>query len=105
MTDANVRDVFALVDSQRWGWELHEIQRIHKLDPDSSVVATVEGSLVGLVTAIDYGTFAFVVHVITAEGWRGKGVGKMMMDAVLDHLDLRGVKNVELHANPEAAEF
>jgi hypothetical protein len=29
----------------------------------------------------------------------------MMMDAVLDHLDLRGVKNVELHANPEAAEF
>lgn len=105
MRDSHLREVFSLIDTENWGWEFAEIQQIHGLDPGVSVVALDSRKVVGLVTCIDFGTLAFIVHVIVRKGYRGKGVGVRMMEKVLADLDSRGVSSVELHANPEAVEF
>gem|GEM_PF-5172108 len=105
MRDSHLPEVFSLIDNENWGWEFAEIQQIHRLDQGSSVVALDGRDIVGLVTCIDFGATAFIVHVIVRKGWRGKGVGVRMMEDVLADLDSRGVSSVELHANPEAVEF
>ncbi len=105
MQESHLQQVFSLIDRENWGWEFAEIRLIHMLDPGSSVVALDSGEVVGLVTCVDYGSHAFIVHVIAKEGWRGRRVGARMMRSVLADLDSRGVTAVELHANPEAALF
>jgi len=105
MQEPHLRQVFSLVDRENWGWEFVEIQLIHMLDPVSSVVALDRGDVVGLVTCVDFGSHAFIVHVIVKDGWRGRRIGARMMDSVLADLDSRGVTAVELHANPEAVRF
>lgn len=105
MREPHLREVFTLIDREHWGWEFAEIQEIHRLDADSSVVALDGRDIVGLVTCVDYGTLAFIVHVIVRKGWRGKGIGVRMLESVLPELDSRGVRTVELHANPEVSHF
>ena len=105
MKDSHLPEVFSLIDNENWGWEFAEIQQIYGLDQGSSVVALDGRDIVGLVTCIDFGSTAFIVHVIVRKGWRGKGVGVRMIETVLADLDSRGVSSVELHANPEAVEF
>ncbi|MEW5747728.1 MAG: GNAT family N-acetyltransferase [Candidatus Thermoplasmatota archaeon] len=105
MGEHHLGEVFSLIDRENWGWELAEIRAIHRLDPGSSVVALDGREVVGLLTCIDYGSTAFIVHIIVREGWRGKGVGVRMVQEALDDLDSRGISTVELDANPEAADF
>lgn len=105
MGGQHLREVFSLIEKENWGWEFDEIRRIHAVDSRTSVVAYDDDKLVGLVTGINYGSCAFIVHVIVREGWRGRGVGLRMMESVLADLDASGVSDVELHANPEAVEF
>ena len=104
-TEADLEGVFQLIDRENWGWELAEIRRIHKLDPRSSVVAEMDGELRGLVTVVNYGLMAFIVHVIVKEGWRRTGVGNVMVKSALETLGVAGVSRVELHANPDVLGF
>lgn len=105
MRDSHLPEVFSLIDKENWGWEFAEIQQIYRLDPGSSVVALDGRDVAGLVTCIDFGSTAFIVHVIVRNGWRRRGVGVRMMENVLADLDSRGASTVELHANPEAVDF
>jgi predicted N-acetyltransferase YhbS len=105
MADSDLREVFQLIERENWGWEFAEIQQIYNLDSLSSVVAIDGAQVVGLVTCVDFGSMAFIIHVIVREGWRRKGVGVQMMQEVLSSLDAKEVPSVELHANPEAVEF
>ncbi len=105
MRDTDLAQVFVLIDKENWGWEFHEIRRIFALDTRNSIVAESDGELVGLITLINFGKTAFIVHVIVKAGWRKKQIGARMMRDALQNLDSLGVDNVELHAMPDAAEF
>ncbi|MGD9962351.1 MAG: GNAT family N-acetyltransferase [Thermoplasmata archaeon] len=105
MREPHLPEVFRLIDNERWGWEFEEIQAIHRLDPVSSLVALDGREIVGLVTCVDFGSFASIVHVIVRKGWRKKGIGLKMMERILAELDSRGVSTVELHAERKAIEF
>jgi predicted N-acetyltransferase YhbS len=105
MGDHHLEEVFSLIDRENWGWEFAEISAIHRLDPGSSLVAMDGREMVGLLTCIDYGSYAFIIHIIVRKGWRRKGVGVRIVQEALAALDSRGVRVVELHANPEAAQF
>ncbi|MBU1159036.1 MAG: GNAT family N-acetyltransferase [Candidatus Thermoplasmatota archaeon] len=105
MADTDLSQVFSLIDRENWGWEFHEIRRIFALDTRNSIVAEIDGDIVGLITLINFGKTAFIVHVIVKEGWRKKKLGARMMRDALQNLDSLGVDNVELHAMPDAADF
>ncbi len=105
MVDTDLNQVFSLIDRENWGWEFHEIRRIFALDTRNCIVAEVNGDLVGLITLINFGKTAFIVHVIVKEGWRKKKLGARMMRDALQNLDSLDVDNVELHAMPDAADF
>jgi ribosomal protein S18 acetylase RimI-like enzyme len=45
-----------------------------------------DGSQVGFARLVtDYATFAYLCDVIVDEGWRGQGIGKQLVAALLDH--------------------
>lgn len=55
------------------------------------------GEQVGYARIIsDRATFAYLCDVITFEGHRGRGIGKMLVEAVLAHPDLQTVRRFAL---------
>jgi len=52
----------------------------------------------------DRATFALVRDVFVVQDWRGRGLGTLLMKAVLDHPDLQGLRRVLL-VTRDAARF
>ena len=56
-----------------------------------------DGSQVGFARAItDYGTFAHIADVYVLPDWRGRGVGKRLIEAILAHPGLQGLRRWSL---------
>ena len=52
----------------------------------------VEGKQIGLARVVtDYATFAWLCDVFIEDAYRGKGLGKWLMETILSHPDLQGL--------------
>jgi GNAT superfamily N-acetyltransferase len=73
------------------------------------VLALVQGPtdrLVGFARVLtDYTYLAMVLDVIVSEDFRGAGLGAALMDAVVQHPRLAGVRSVELVCQPDLVSF
>jgi ribosomal protein S18 acetylase RimI-like enzyme len=54
------------------------------------------GSLAGFARAMSDGRVAWIYDVVIAEPWRRSGVGTMLLELLLDHPAVRGVRHVRL---------
>ena len=56
-------------------------------------VFDTENKQVGFARVVsDYAVFAWLLDVFILENYRGQGLGKMLMDAIMSHKDLQGLK-------------
>jgi GNAT superfamily N-acetyltransferase len=95
--------------------ERHTLAEYHDdaYEPSSVLVAERDGRVVGkleLFTAwkSTYGRFALIRRFVVAEEMRGKGVGRLLLDAATEHAQAEGCAFVELTVdvtNPEAHAF
>ncbi|MFC6156188.1 GNAT family N-acetyltransferase [Kribbella jiaozuonensis] len=73
------------------------------------IVALIHGPtdrLVGFARVItDYTHVALVLDVIVDESRRGSGLGAALLDAVINHSELAGVRSLELVCQPELVPF
>lgn len=62
--------------------------------------------LVGFARVLTDDTYlAVVLDVIVAAAWRGRGLGAMLLDAVVGHRRVAGVASVELVCQPDLQPF
>lgn len=62
----------------------------------------VSGRLVAFARVLTDRVFkALIFDLIVAPDWRGDDLGMVLLDAILDHPELRGVAHVELYCLPE----
>jgi GNAT superfamily N-acetyltransferase len=104
-----VRQLMELWDSAWWAAGRTEDETRRVLAGSDVVVAVTErapGRLAGFARALsDQVCLAVVLDVIVAPDVRGSGVGAMVMDAVLGHPRVAGVRSVELVCRPELMPF
>jgi len=56
-----------------------------------------DGRQVGFARVVtDYATFAWLCDVLVLESYRGKGLGKWLVEAVVSHPELQGIKRIVL---------
>ncbi len=87
-----------------WCYDEHEtLAEYHDdaYEPSSVIVAESDGEIVGKLELFiawksSHGKFALIRRFVIAPGWRGKGVGKQMLDAVTEHAREEGCTFVEL---------
>lgn len=74
-----------------------------------AVVGLIEpdiGRLVGFARAITDGVYkALIFDVIVVPDHRGKGTGRMLMERLLAHPQLHGVRHKELYCRPDMVDF
>lgn len=94
-----------LTDLERWGYARPDIERLLALAPEGCFAAEVDGRVVGMLTTTAYGDVAYLGTVVVDPAHRGRGIGKAMMRAALDHLESTGVETVRLNAYPDVIPF
>jgi len=91
--DEVLRAAFATEDSFQ-----RRLHRYLTLQPDGWLLAEAGGRIVGMVGAIEYGTFAYVGMMGVHPDQQGQGVGGRLLATLLEGLDARGIACARLEA-------
>ena len=105
LDERDIGAAIALTNLENWGYTRADFVRLLTLSPEGCFVVEAKGRIVGVLTTTTYDGLAFLGAVIVSPELRGKGVGKQMMEAALDHLRSTGVRTVRLNAYLNAIPF
>lgn len=109
LTEAQVHELVALYQEEWWtkGRELEDVRRM--LEQTDIVVAFCEREsrrLVAFARVLTDGVYkALIFDVIVAGSHRDHGLGRALMDALLEHPGLKTVRHLELYCLPELIPF
>ena len=109
LTDRQVEELHALYLLEWWtkGRQLSDVRRM--VEQSDVVVALCETETQKLVAfsrvLTDYTYKALLLDVIVAAPHRKTGLGRRLMDAVVNHPALHSVKHIELYCLPELVPF
>ncbi len=96
---SQARQAASLLTTAYWnaGTSAVTIAAAHRASP-AWVTATVQGELVGTARAITDGAkLAYVMDVMVAAAWRRRGLGRRLVQLLLDHPAVRHADRVTLH--------
>lgn len=106
---AQARELHEMFQQEWWTKErsLKDVQRMLSNTP--LIIGLTErdsGRLAAFARVLSDGIFkAFILDVIVAAECRKRGIGGELMDIILEHPDLRDVKDFELYCLPELIPF
>lgn len=72
------------------------IERFLKRNPATNFVAQVENNLVGVIMCGHDGRRAYIYHTAVKKDYRGRGVGRALVDTVIKALKEEGINKVAL---------
>ena len=105
MRDATLADLPAIAALRASvGWAAHEWALRFVLEADGARCVIVEdgaGSAVGVGSGVGYGPLGVVGNMVVAESRRRQGIGRAVLDAVVDDLRARGTSRIELYATDD----
>ncbi len=87
----------AMIRREHWGGEL-TLETLRRGAGQSISFAVLEAErLIGFARAItDMATFAYLSDVVIVDGLRGRGIGGWLVECVLAHPDLQGLRRISL---------
>ena len=105
LTDRQVRELVDMYQKEWWsrGRKPEDVKTMLKHSNEIFVLTdTATGGLAGLARVLtDYVYKALISDVMVAEEYRGRGLGRFLMDAICTHPPLRSVRHMELYCLPE----
>ncbi|MGB8644753.1 MAG: GNAT family N-acetyltransferase [Anaerolineae bacterium] len=82
------------------GSRIADLTLYYEIQPEGRLIGFVDGAPVATVAAIDYGPFAYIGAMAVLKEWQRRGLGRAMMEYVLQWLDHKGCPVVVLDASP-----
>ena len=105
----HVQQLHRLYQNEWWtkGRTLQDVEvMVQHSDFVFGVLETQSSRLVGFARVLTDRVFkAFIFDVIVAPDYRNEGIGKELMEWLLEHPDLKSVSHFELYCLPEMAPF
>lgn len=71
-------------------------------DPDGCFIVQAGDRRIGICVATLYGTAGFLGEFIIVPDWRGRGIGRYLMEQAIGYLHSRGVRSIFLDGEPRA---
>lgn len=108
LAEKQIDQLVALYRNEFWCNE-RKRSDVDKMLANSDIIIGVEDKahdLVGFARVLtDHVYKAIIFDVIVHPRWRGKKIGRLLMDAVINHSELRGVEHIDLNCLPEMYKF
>ncbi len=109
LAESQVDDLMRLYQSEWWTRGRQEAEVRQMLQHCDVIVAISEaatGRLVGFARVLtDFVFKAMIFDVIVDTSYRSHGLGRMLMDRIVNHPSLVSVKHLELYCLPEVMPF
>jgi ribosomal protein S18 acetylase RimI-like enzyme len=95
-----------LTGQERWGIPATDVARILHLNPWGNFIAIEKTQRVGLITTMRYGRqLAWIGNVVVKREFRGRHIGRRLVDRALDYLSEKKVKHIALYCFKENVQF
>ena len=106
MSQNDVDFAVRLTNVEKWANSKADFERLIKLNPDGNFVAYENDKRVGIITSAVFGKLAFVGNLIVPQKYRGKGIGRGLMEYALKYLgEQKKVSTIELDGDFPAVEL
>lgn len=73
----------ALSATAGWNQRLDDWRMLLRLAPAGSFAARADDRIVGTAIGIDYGRFAWIAMMLVDPAWRGRGIGRSLLEAAM----------------------
>ena len=98
LTPDVLEDALTLSSTAGWNQRLDDWQQLLAIAPEGSFAASADGHIVGTAIGIDYGGFGWIAMMLVDPAWRGRGVGRRLLQAAMDAIP--GDRPIRLDATP-----
>lgn len=109
LSESQVEDLHRLYQNEWWtrGRQLEDVRRlIDTADVVAGFADAETGKLIAFARAITDGVYkALILDVIVDASQRGSGLGRRVIDRIIAHPRLAGVRHLELYCRPELVPF
>ncbi|MEM4265047.1 MAG: GNAT family N-acetyltransferase [Thermoplasmata archaeon] len=105
MTTDDAPRILELINIEGWSYHLSEIERMLKLSPGSSIVACTAGGIIGGITAFTMDDRCVLGHVVIESKWRKKGIGSILINALISNEEKKGIDIFDVFSVKEAVPF
>jgi len=108
LDDREIDQLLDLYGNEFWCNKRKRSDVVEMLNNTNIVLGAKNGTndLVGFVRVLtDYMYKATIFDLIVHPKWRGKDIGKLLMDTIVDHQRLRNVEHFDLNCLPEMYPF
>jgi len=109
MDPNDVPKILGFTDSEGWGYDESDIHRIIELSPKGCFLIAEEKKgeelIIGMITSICYGSVGWIGNLLVKRERRKKGIGRVLMDKGITHIQSSGIPTVALHSYMESIEF
>jgi len=109
LTDEQIQDLHTIYQSEWWTRDRQLLDIRLMLQRSDAIVAFCDADskrLIAFARVItDYVYKALVLDVIVEASHRKKGLGRNLMDRIIDHPSLKCVRHFELYCHPEMVPF
>jgi GNAT superfamily N-acetyltransferase len=99
-TDNNLlhtETIFKLLENSYWSKNRSRATILKSLAHSLNFGAYQGTHMIGFARVVtDYAVFAYLCDVVILEAYRGQGIGKALMGAVLEHPELQGIRRFML---------
>jgi len=97
-TRADIDYVSESVNREGWGYTRLDVERCWKLEPNGCFIAEFKSKPIGHVFSICYGRTGWIGLLIVNPERRGQGIGSVLMQTAINHLQRAGAETVRLDA-------
>jgi GNAT superfamily N-acetyltransferase len=102
MTTKDIPQAMQLKDIAGWNQSTHDWQRFLTANPEGCFVADYDGRVIGTSTTIVYeGRLGWIGMLLVDREHRGQGIGTVLLERAIQHLDSRNVRCMKLDATPQ----
>jgi GNAT superfamily N-acetyltransferase len=107
-TSKDARSLLRLIEEAGWAYTRQELERLISVQPDGMILLRSSGlrhGILGCVYASAWGRTGFIGLMLVRSAYRGRGLGRELMTAALEHLESEGTSCVLLDAVVDAIGF
>jgi len=90
------------LEQARWGYTKRDVERCWQYEPNGCFIAHINHKPVGHVFSINYGKMGWIGLLIIKEENRNRGIGTLLTQKAIEHLQKVGVETIRLEAVEKA---
>ncbi|MFW9993643.1 MAG: GNAT family N-acetyltransferase [Candidatus Odinarchaeota archaeon] len=103
MVDGDISfGLFLATEIEEWNYSTGDFQRLLHYAPEGCFIAEKNGKKAGIATTTPYGRTAWIGTLIVHPSYRGKGIGRTLMEHAVNHLEANGIETIRLDAVKKA---